>query len=77
MQFLIFHPQFLSLSLPPTGHRTIILCALSGQDADRDSDPRHVALGQQFLVAVPDLDVTFSVATAHEHLILGDGVDRL
>lgn len=61
----------------PLGHRTIILRPSSWQDTNRDPNPRHAALGQQFLVALPDLDVTFSMATAYEHLILSDGADRL
>jgi hypothetical protein len=59
-------------SVLPTGNRAAFLRSPGGKDADRDANQRHVALGQQLLMAVSSLYVTHrcSVATTRDdHLI--------
>lgn len=56
----------------PTGHRAALLRSPGGQDANRDANPRHAAVGQQFFVALSALHVThrcFVATTRDNHLI--------
>lgn len=52
-----------------TSHRTAVLREASGQDAHRDLDKGHVAVGEFVLVAVHGDHVTYDVETARGGLI--------
>lgn len=51
------------------GNRTTFLRSTRWQNSNRDPHSRHVAVGQQFFVAVPEFDMTLDVETIDDHMI--------
>lgn len=65
-------PIFIFLTSNPlsiAGHRTVILRASGRQNAYRDIDPWHAVIGQQFLMAIFNINVTLSVAPVNDYMI--------